>query len=137
MILDLQLTSRRMTTTANSRYAHAQARGKKGKRLAAANGTPIPLHGEKVLKFFTNEGHQLSWLFISGKAEKTLKAVSTTCDAGNSVLFTKWGGYVINDKTHKYMEFERTGNTYGQGVWVPANGKFSEDKDFARQVMIR
>ena len=99
---------------------------RKGKRLAAANGTPIPLHGEKVLKFVTNEGHQLSWPFISGKVKKTLKAVSTTCDAGNSVLFTKWGGYVINDKTHKYMEFERTGNTYGQAVWVPNNGRFTK-----------
>ena len=106
---------------------------RKGKRLAAANGTPIEITGEKRVKFMTREGHQLEWPFIAGKVRKTLKSVGTTCDAGNYVLYTEWGGYIINSKTHEHIEFDRVSNVYAIDAWV----KIKEgEKDFARQATV-
>ena len=89
------------------------------------------------MKFITNEVHHLAWPFISGDVKKTLKSVGTTCDAGNYLLFTKWGGYVINERTYDHLEFERTGNTYGIGVWVRDDGETDEESSFGRQVVVR
>ena len=91
---------------------------RRGKRLAAANGSPIRIDGEKCIEFMTKEGHQLAWPFLAGNVKKGLKSVGTTCDAGNYVLFTEWGGYIINDKTHKHIEFDRVGNVYAIDAWV-------------------
>ena len=89
-----------------------------GKRLCAANGTEIKIAGEKVVEFMTKEGDQLQWPFLAGDVKKSLKSVGTTCDAGNYVLYTEWGGYIINKKSHKHMEFDRVGNTCAIDAWV-------------------
>ena len=101
-----------------------------GKRLAAANGTPIEVTGEKRVKFKVKEGHELEWPFIAGKVKKTLKSVGTTCDAGNYVLYTEWGGYIINAKTHEHIEFDRVNNVYAIDAFVKIKGNAS---GFARQ----
>ena len=106
---------------------------RRGRRLAAADGTPIKIEGEKCIHFMTKEGHQLAWPFIAGDVRKGLKSVGTTCDAGNYVLFTEWGGYIINDKTHKHIEFDRVGNVYAIDAWVK-DEEGSGSSGFARQV---
>ena len=44
-----------------------------GKRLAAANGTPIDVTGEKRAKFMVKEGHELEWTFVAGKVQKDVQ----------------------------------------------------------------
>ena len=114
----------------NDEFAIVEATGiRKGKTLAAANGTPIPVRGEKWIKFSTREGHNLVWPFIAGKVKKTLKSVGTTCDAGNEVLFTQWGGYIFHE-SGATIEFERVSNTYAIPVWV----RIGSSADVAAQV---
>ena len=103
-----------------------------GKRLCAANGTEIKIAGEKVVEFMTKEGDQLKWPFLAGDVKKSLKSVGTTCDAGNYVLYTEWGGYIINAKTHKHIEYDRINNTYAIDAFVKiATGP----KGFQRQAV--
>ena len=83
-----------------------------------SDGTEIKIAGEKLAGFMTKEGDQLKWPFLAGDVKKSLKSVGTTCDAGNYVLYTEWGGYIINRKSHKHMEFDRVGNVYAIDAWV-------------------
>ena len=78
---------------------------------------------EKCIELMTKEGHQLAWPFVAGNVKKGLKSVGTTCDAGNYVFSTEWGGYIINDKTHKHIEFDRVGNVYAIDAWVKDNSQ--------------
>ena len=103
---------------------------RRGKQLVAANGTPIAIAGEKRVKFRVKEGHDLEWPFLVGDVKKSLKSVGTTCDAGNYVLYTEWGGYIINSKTHAHIEFDRVSNVYAIDAWVRDNKK----PPFTRQV---
>ena len=70
---------------------------RRGRKLEAANGTPIEISGEKWIEFVTKEGWNLNLPFIAGSVKKTLKSVGTTCDADNYVLFRKTCGYIKLD----------------------------------------
>ena len=114
----------------NDGFTIVEATGiRKGKTLAAANGTPIPVRGEKWIKFTIREGHQLNWTFIAGKVKKTFKSVGTTCDAGNEVLFTQWGGFIFHE-SGATIEFERISNTYP----IPVSVRVGSTADVAAQV---
>ena len=110
-----------------------------GKRLAAANGTAIDTSGEKVVEFVTKEGHGLAWPFLAGDVSKTLKSVATTSDAGNYVVFTRWGGFVVNDETQDCIEIGREGNVYSIDAWMEEGEEEDEDveavQSFRRQAV--
>ena len=96
---------------------------RRGNRLAAANGTAIKVKAEQWVQFTVKEGHDLEWPFLVGDVKKALKSVGTTCDAGNYVLYTEWGGYIINAKSHKHIEFDRVKNTYAIDAFVRDTAK--------------
>ena len=110
---------------------------RRGKRLAAANGSEIHVKGEKCINMVTKEGNHLAWPFIAGSVKKTLKSVATTCDAGNNVLFTQWAAYVINLDSGNILEVDREGNDYTMEAWVrtgsKGKAKVSTEPSFHRQ----
>ena len=55
-------------------------------KLMAANGTAIPISGEKVVKF-ANNGRKCAMKFLVTTVKKPLAAVSTIVDEGNVVVF--------------------------------------------------
>ena len=59
--------------------------------------------------------------------------MATTCEAGNHVLFTKWGSYIIRADNHNFMEMDRIGNIYTIDAFDKDEGRKPE-QDFARQV---
>ena len=77
---------------------------RKGRRLGAANGTPIEIAGEKWIAFTTREGWNLVWPFIAGNVKKTLKSVGTTCDANNYVIFYKTHGFNVHEPDNASIE---------------------------------
>ena len=99
---------------------------RKGKKMSAANGTPILEVGEREVKFMTETGKEVTWPFIAGDVNKMLKSVATTCDLDYYVIFTKRGGHIVHEQTHESMPFCRVGNTYAMDAWV-------RDTDFTRQ----
>ena len=108
-----------------------------GRRLGAANGTPIEICGEKWISFSTKEGWHLNWPFIAGKVKKTLKSVGTTCDADNYVLFRKSNGFIVHEVDEAFIEFDRVGNVYVIDVWVKIGSRADlETSGFARQAVV-
>ena len=58
-----------------------------------------------------------------------LDSVSQICDAGNSVVFNSWGGYIVGPGGR--VDFERIGDTYHRTTWVkrPRRRKPTVDPD--------
>ena len=96
---------------------------RKGKRLAAANNTPISHVGEKRIMGKTDGGDNIDWRFIAGNVKKALKSTATTCDEDKWVIHTKTGGWIVDVKTRKRIPMQREGNNYVVDVWVPVPEK--------------
>ena len=90
----------------------------------AANGTDIPITGEKVVKFL-NGGRRCGMKFLVTTVRKPLAAVSAIVDEGNIVVFgpDKYGSYIQNIATGDRMPMRRK------------KGTFVIDADFAGAMM--
>ena len=100
---------------------------RKGKRLAAANGTTIETCGEKHIVGLTDSGDQVDWRFIAGKVKKALKSTASTCDDNKWVIHTKAGGWIIDVASKRKIAMRREGNSYVVDVWlrVPKSSAFT------------
>ena len=95
---------------------------RKGRTIAAANGSVIREYGVMELKFASKDGTQRAWDMLVTDVKKALKSIALTCDGTDTgeceVLFTKRGGKIMNLKSGEHIDFDRTGNTYGMEAWV-------------------
>ena len=107
----------------------------KTRRLVAANGSPIAYHGDKAVKFKTNDGIRCKWDFAAADVNKCLKSVSKTCDTGNGMWFNKTGGMIVDEvlarqvdkllaeaERGRKMGFDRVGDAYKMEAWVRRPG---------------
>ena len=85
---------------------------RRGRKLCAASGSPIPISEEKWISCKTGEGWDLIWLFIAGEVENTLKSVGTTCDAKSYVRVDEDVGCNLHKSDDSYIEFGRVGDVY-------------------------
>ena len=86
--------------------------GKKVK-LLAANGTDILVHGEKDIKFKVG-GRACSMGFLITDVKKSLAAVSSLVDAGNTVVFSKgeYGNFIKNNTSGERIYMKRRKGTF-------------------------
>lgn len=100
---------------------------RRGQSFKTANGEMIANPGEQTLRFTIEEGKTgMTQYQICGDVYRPLMPVSQTCDHGNTVFFTRDGGYVYQLADGSVTRFERYNNTYELGMWVKssdANGK--------------
>ena len=85
----------------------------KGAKLVAANGTDIPISGEKVVKF-VNDGRHCAMKFLVTTVKKPLAAVSSIVDEGNVVVFGpgKDGSFIQNVATGERIMMRRKKGTF-------------------------
>ena len=122
----------------------------KKKKYIAANGSPIPCHGDKDIKFRTPDGSKHGWTFVAGEVNKILKSVSKTADQGNGLWFDAEGGFIIDLDdpvfAQKWKElirmtklktpFRRIGDTYKLEAWVRRpTGTARNQQLFSRQAV--
>ena len=82
-------------------------------KLVAANGTDIPISGEKVVKF-RNDGRHCAMKFLVTTVKKPLAAVSSIVDEGNVVVFGpgKDGSFIQNVATGERIMMRRKKGTF-------------------------
>ena len=102
------------------------AGSKAGVEYTCASGGVLPNLGEQVLNVVTQSGRDAQVRYQSADVSRTLNSVSEICDGGGEsgqyVLFSKWGGQVLNPETGTRMSFDREGGIYTMGMWVRPNG---------------
>ena len=103
------------------------AGSKAGVEYTSASGGVIPNLGEQTLEIVTQDGREAQVRYQSADVSRTLNSVSEICDGGGAggqyVLFSKWGGQVLNPETGRRMAFDREGGIYTMGMWVRPNDK--------------
>ena len=99
---------------------------KAGQSYTSASGDDIPNLGEQVLPIVTGDGRHGHVKYQSADVTRALNSVSEICDAGGGngqmVLFSKWGGQILNLETGHRTPFEREENIYTLGMWVCPSG---------------
>ena len=102
---------------------------KNGLKYITATGQPTPNKGEKVVCGLIDDWRSLGIEMQVADVKKILGSVSKMCDAGNTVIFIKNGGKVINDVTGQETCIKREGGLYTITLWVPTNGKENDKKE--------
>ena len=93
---------------------------KKGVRFLAAQGTEMEYVGRKVAKFRPVrrvDGKEVlgslgQMEFHVTDATKALASAAAVTKAGNSIVMTDGGGYILNNKTGEKIELKEKGGTF-------------------------
>ena len=101
-----------------------------GQNYTSASGDLIPNLGEKTIDVVTDDGIESQLKYQVADVSRTLNSVSEICDAGGTsegqyVLFSKWGGLVVNPATGRQTPFEREEGIYTHGMWVKPKSVFT------------
>ena len=93
-----------------------------GQKYVSASGDVIANLGEQILDVETDEGMATQVRYQSADVSRPLNAVSEICDAGGEdgqyVVFSKYGGMIMNLETGRRTPFERADGIYELGMWV-------------------
>ena len=90
----------------------------------SASGDRLPNLGEKTLNVVTENGVPATSTYQIANVTRALCAVSRVCDKGNTVVFEKDGGYII-DLQGGYTPFRRENNVYLLDTWVQKPAGFT------------
>jgi hypothetical protein len=99
------------------------AGAKAGQSYTSAAGDEIPNLGEQFLPVVTEDGRETVSRYQSAEVSRPLDSVSEICDAGGTedgqlVIFSKYGGVILNLSSWRRTAFERKGGIYTLGKWV-------------------
>ena len=103
---------------------------KAGQKYTCANGETIENLGEKILDVVMDDGVETTIKYQACDVKKPLNSVSEICDAGDPengqyVIFSKWGGAIVNPTTGRHVPFERELGVYTMGMWVKPKTVFT------------
>ena len=84
---------------------------KRGQVYLSASGNKLPNLGEKIMDVITEEGPPAKATYQIANVTRALCAVSRMCDQGNTVIFEKQGGYIL-DPHGNTTTFRRENNVY-------------------------
>jgi len=99
-----------------------------GQHYVSASEDTIANLGEQYLNIVTDAGKGGVAKYQVAEVSRPLNAVSEICDAGGkdgqTVVFTKYGGYIVNNTTGTYTDFAREDGVYTLEFWVspPSEG---------------
>ena len=91
---------------------------RRGQHYVSASAGRLPSMGQHRLQVKTNEGRDSKVLYQFAEVSTPLTAVSGTCDAGNWVVYTSEGGFILNCNTGGRTYFERNGGIYELDHWI-------------------
>ena len=97
--------------------------------LQAANGESISNMGQRNIKALTNEGGVVAMTWQVADIKRPLASIGRICDAGNTAIFTKLGGYIVPEGTvrnlinqiednGKMLRMNRENGMYHFDLWV-------------------
>jgi len=114
-----------------TQYAVTESAGSMaGQKYVSASGDVIPNLGEQLLDIETDEGMSTQIRYQSADVSRPLNSVSEICDAGGEdgqyVVFSRYGGVIMNMETGRRTPFSRVDGIYELGLWVkPPNNESS------------
>ena len=95
----------------------------------AANGERTSNVGQRNIKALTNEGEVVAMTWQVADIKRPLASIGRICDAGNTAIFTKLGGYIVPEETVRnlinqiedngmMLKMNRENGMYHFDLWV-------------------
>ena len=85
---------------------------KKKVKLVAANGSPIDVHGEKMIEFQVSGGRRCAMNYLVTGVKKPLASVGGIVDGGNRVIFDADGSFIEDKVTGERIALKRKDGTF-------------------------
>ena len=104
-----------------------------GVRLAAANGTPIGVEGVATLNW-KKEGKRKSMGFLDADVRRPLGSATAIVDAGNTVVMSKRGSYIMNDESGEKIPLVRKKGVYVMKVKVDELEIDDQEKKYMKTI---
>ena len=104
-----------------------------GVRLAAANGTPIVVEGVATLNW-KKDGKRKSMGFLDADVRRPLGSATAIVDAGNTVVMSKRGSYIMNDESGEKIPLVRKKGVYVMKVKVDELEIDDQEKKYMKTV---
>ena len=95
---------------------------KRGVQYEVANGERIPNLGQKSFQGITLDGQRRGITAQVADVNKPLMSVTRLVQAGNTVVFSSTGSYVMDDATQEKIWLRESGGMYMLRLWIPAQG---------------
>merc|ERR1711940_184406 len=117
-----------LTTAKHIRIEETEA-SRNGLCYQAAYGESISNIGQRNIKALTNEGETVAMTWQVADIKRPLASVGRICDAGNTAIFTRLGGYIVPEGTvqslinqiennGKMLKMHRENGMYHFDLWV-------------------
>ena len=87
-----------------------------GEHFTTASGVRLPNQGDRTITGVDDRGTPLELKYAVADVTTALDSVAKICDAGNRVIFDKWGGYIAGGKGR--VDFKRVDDSYVRTTWV-------------------
>ena len=98
-----------------------------GQKFTSASGDEIPNLGQQLLDVETMDGRSGMARYQSADVTRPLNSITEICDAGGEdgqyVIFSKYGGAVINLDHGRQTPFDREDDIYCMDLWVKPKQK--------------
>ena len=110
-----------------------------GLYYTAANGQKIDNIGQRTIRALTKDGSKVAMTWQIAAIKRPLASIGKMCDAGNSAIFTKDGGYIVPEATVRGMiqhiesegqvlKMNREDGMYNFDLWVGKGRSDSRDQ---------
>ena len=106
---------------------------KRGLSFQGAGGEKIRNYGTRTIPAMTNEWLPLEMMYDVADVVKPLNSVSQICDGDNTVIFTKHGGWIQNNRSQNVISFPRVSGVYEMTTWIPRKAHSGPETVFTRQ----
>merc|ERR1711940_500623 len=87
-----------LTTARHIKIEETEA-SRSGLCYQAANGESISNIGQRNITALTNEGEAVAMTWQIADIKRPLASIGRMCDAGNTAIFTRLGGYIVPEGT--------------------------------------
>ena len=96
--------------------------------------TKIPNYGQKSVEGFTSDRQPINMKWVVARIKKGLGSIPQMVDSNNTVVFSKRGSFIKNDKTGAVTELKKVNGTYEFDVWLQNKSSKASEVDAKKKL---
>ena len=104
------------------------------KQECVTEGQNIPNYGQKSVAGFTGDWQPIEMKWQVAGIKKGLGSIPEIVESNNTVVFSKRGSFIKNDKTGTRTELKKINGTYEFDIWLQNKSSKVADEDAKKKL---
>ena len=121
-------------TTAQWVSIEETAASKAGMCYRGPDNTKIPNYGQKTVSGYTGDWQPIEMKWQVAGVKKGLGSIPKMVESENTVVFSKRGSYIKNDKSGKVTELKKVNGAYEFDIWLQNKSSKVEEANAQRKL---